>query len=414
MRLLKIIAPLILVLLMAGCWGKRETDEIAYVLVMGFDKGPGHFSVISFQIANPKAIAGLSGGGGGKGVGGGDEPLFIENIVAKLPIGAFNLLNVERSREISLLHTTAFIFSEEVARQGVAHYLNPLGRYRETRGTAFVFVCRGKASEFMKKNQPVLEVTPSKQYAMLALTNKIHGLTQVTQFTDFYQGSKSVDVNPTAPLVGISKKEELSKSEIPPHNKLGDYLAGDMPSVEKDPQFIGTAVFRKDRMVGELTGDETRYFNMIIGKLNQSFLIIDDPKKKGQSVGMTLRQARKPEVKVNLAGERPEIELRIYQEPEIAGVTSGINYESPEMKKVLEKALANIIRKRCESLITRTQEEFRSDIFGFGRKAKRKFITLEKWKKYNWDEAFPQARVDIIVHVKIRRTGLMLNTRPTQ
>jgi len=236
----------------------------------------------------------------------------------------------------------------------------------------------------------------------------------VTQFTQFYQRTKSAAVNPTAPLVAISKKEELGKSEPPPHNKLGDYLAGDMPSIEKDPQFLGTAVFKADRMVGELTGDETRYLNMITGKLSQSFLIIDDPKKKGQSVGMTLRQARNPEVKVNLAGDRPEIELHIFQEPEIVGVTSGINYESTELKNVLEKALANIIRERCESLVTRAREEFGSDIFGFGRQARKKFITLDQWEKYNWGEAFPLARVDIKVDVKIRRTGLMLKTRPPQ
>lgn len=411
MRAARLVAVFALAVMLQGCWGSRETDEIAYVLVIGFDKGPGQNAVVTFQMANPKAIAGQAAGGGGGGEGEAAKPLLAESTVALLPVGAIKLLNAERARELSLLHTSAFIFSEEVARQGLAPYLNPLERYRETRGTAFVFICRGKASEFMEKNQPLLEINPVKQYELLRLAGRLHGLTPVIQFSEFYQATKSTAVGPTAPLVAVARKK-IAEGGQPRKNTLGDFLAGEMPTEAKHTQFLGAAVFRKDKMVGEITGDETRYLNMITGRLDESFILIEDPKSKGNSLGITLKQARKPTVKINLQGERPEILVTIYQEPEIVGVASGIRYESPELKPVLEKELEKIIRERCLSLVSKAQEEFRSDIFGFGRYARMQFLTLDRWRKYRWEEMFLLAEVDVQVNAKIRRTGLMLKTEP--
>lgn len=412
MKAVKIIAALVISLMVQGCWGSRESDEIAYVLVMGLDKGPGQNILVTFQIANPKTIAGQAGGGGGGGgQGEAARPLITDTTVALLPIGAFNLLNVERSREISLLHTTAFIFSEELARQGLGSYLNSLERYRETRGTAFVFVSRGKAKDFIEKNQPLLEINPSKQYELLRRTSRVHGLTQIIQFSEFYQRTKTPASNPVAPLVAINRVNPADKQEPPKKNTLGDYLAGEMPSDKEDTQFLGTAVFRRDRMVGSLTGDQTRYFNMLTGMLSESFLIIEDPKRNGYSLGVTLRQARKPVVKVDLGGDRPKVDVEMYQEPEIVGISSGLNYESQELKAVLEEKLAKIIRNRCQEVVNIAQEDFRSDIFGFGRYARMKFLTLDSWYAYRWEEMFPIAEVNININLKIRRTGLMLDTR---
>ena len=411
MRAAKVLLSLFLALMAAGCWGSRETDEIAYVLAMGFDKGPGPGKniIVTFQIANPKSIAGqAAGGGGGEDKAG---PMINVSTMAPLPIGAFNLVNTVRSREISLLHTNAYIFSEELAREGLHHYMAPLNRHRETRGTALVFVSRGSAREFLEKNQPVLEISPSKQYEMITMVNNLHGLSSVVRFHEFYQVSKSLSQEPVAPLVSINKNG-LDVPKLPILGKLGDYLAGNMPSNKGLPQFIGTAVFKGDKMVGQLTGDETRHLNMITGKLERSFQIIDDPKKPGEPLGFSLFQARKPEIRVRFSEEVPVIKVDIYLEPELVGVTSGINYETPRLKKFLERHLAELIKMRCLELVTRTQEEFRADIFGFGRYARMNFLTHKQWDKAGWKKVYPLARVDINVHVKIRRTGLMLKTEP--
>ncbi|MFZ5632733.1 MAG: Ger(x)C family spore germination protein [Bacillota bacterium] len=410
MRLIRLTAALLLAASLTGCWGSRETDDLAFVLVAGFDKGPGKNVIMTFQIANPVAVAGTATGGGGGRGGGNAKPLINISTVQRLPIGAFNLASAEVTREISLLHTAAFVFSEELARDGLSDYLYPLNRHSETRGTALVIVCRGKARDFLEKSQPRLETSPAKQYQHLLMLNRNHGLSVTTTYTKFYSQTKSASIQPTAPLAAIGKKDVTAGN--PEINKLGDYLPGNLPSIKGQTQFLGAAVFKGDRMVAELTGDETRYLNMLNGNLFQSFLVIEDPKRKGEAVGLALRQARKPKVKVNFADGSPVIDVEIFQEPSIVGISSGINYESLELKPVLESALEEIIREQCLRLVARSQEEFRADIFGFGREARKYFLTQDTWEKYNWPRVYPQARVNVNVNVKIRRTGLMVETRP--
>lgn len=409
MRMFKLLATIILPLFLAGCWGSRESDEIAYVMAIGIDKGKKGNLMVTFQIANPKVIAGITGGGGGGG-GGNVEPFLYVSTHAPLPIAAFHLVNATQSREISLLHTKAFIFSEELAREGLKGYLNPLNRYRETRGTSFVFISRGRARDFMQKNQPLLEVSPSKQYEMIAQLSNVHGLAPKTNFEQFYHNTKALSIAPTVPLVGVNEKGMATVKPAEPH-VLGNYLAGDLPVAgESKVQFIGAAVFSGDRMVGELDGNECRHLLILQGNLQRSFMVLDDPLKQSGHIGLTLYQARKPIVEVSFTEEGPVINVEVFQEPTIVGIASGINYENTKYKPILEKEVTRLIEEKCMELVNRSQNEFRADIFGYGEAAKRHFLTLGDWEKYNWPEVYPNAQVNVKVNVKIRRTGLMLKT----
>ena len=413
MRAARLLSVILLALALAGCWGSRETDDLAYVLVVGFDKGPDRNVIVTFQIANPIATAGTATGSGGGGGGGqSNEPLITTSIVQRLPLAAFNLANVERSREISLLHTAAYVFSEELAREGIGQYLLPVNRFRETRGTALVLICRGKARDFIEKHKPKLEASPAKLYQHLIGLNRVHGLSVTTQYSKFYSQLKSGSVQPTAPLAAISEKAVTAGKPQP--DRLGDYLAGNLPSNKGEAQFLGAAVFRGDKMVGAITGDETRYLNMLTGNIVRSFIAVRDPKSDQDALGITLRQARKPVVKVRFTPERPVIDVEVFVEPDISGLGSGINYESVELKPVLEKKLKDLFEQRCRQLVAKSQEEYRSDIFSFGHEAKKQFLTVQEWRDFNWSEAYPRAEVNVKVNVKVRRTGLMVKTSPVR
>jgi spore germination protein KC len=396
----KLVLSLALIIFLSGCWGSQETDQTAFVLAMGFDKGENENVRVTFQIANPKVIAGAAGQ---------EKPFLFTTVDAPLPIAAFHLLNVVRSRDISLLHNRVFIFSEELAREGLSRYIYPLNRFRETRGTSFVFVCRGTARDFMEKEKLELEVSPAKHYEIVASLTRLHGLGPTAHFTDFYESTKTHSDEPVAPLVGINEKG-LGAPEKPQVNSLGDYLPGELPSSGVSAQFLGTAVFSGGKMVGEITGDESRYLLMLRGEMEHSFIVIDDPKSPGDVIGLTLRQARRPAIKASVSGEAPVIDVELFQEPSLVGITSGINYEDLKLKKVLEKEIARLITEKCQELVSRTQDEFNVDSFGLGQYAKRNYLTVGEWEKYNWHDKYSDVQVNIKVNVRIRRTGLQLKT----
>lgn len=409
------LLTLMAVLTAGGCWGSRETDEVAYILSIGLDRGEQDRFLVTISIANPQNIAGAGTGGAGEGGLGSSVIMSVESSAV---IPSLNLFDTSVARQLSLLHTKAYIISEELAREGLHDLLLSLIRYRELRGTALVLVSRGSARDFIEKNKPLLELSPTKQFELIRKLTGNHGLYASTLFQHFYNDLKSLSVEGSTPLVAI---REGGRGTAGPASGdggghvLGDYEAGEVPITGGNPaQIIGNAVFRGDRMVGVIGGEEARYLLMLQGKFRWGNLVVADPLAAGPAVvSLVVKQAHSPKIRTEIDPEgNVAIDVDIYLEPEIIGIMSGIDYETEENKAVLEETVSFEIQRGCQELIRRTQEEFRSDIIGFGKKVKHHFWTLSAWEEFRWLEHYPEAEVNVTVHSRIRRTGLQLKTMP--
>ncbi|OPZ75019.1 MAG: hypothetical protein BWY80_00338 [Firmicutes bacterium ADurb.Bin456] len=336
-------------------------------------------------------------------------------------IPSLNLFDISVDRRLSLLHTKAYIISEELAEEGLEKLLLPLIRYRELRGTSLILISRGSAKDYMEKNKPLLELSPTKQFELIRALTGSHGLYSSTLFQHFYNDLKSLAVEGTVPLVAIQNSDpetaQTAAEEGVSNLTPGDYVAGEVPITGGNPvQIIGSAVFRGDRMVGSIGGEETRYLLMLQGRFGRGKLTVTDPLAgKPASVDFDVKQARRSKIKTRIDPEgNVAIDVDIFLEPEIIGINSGVNYESKENKAILEEAFSYEIQRGCQELIRRTQEEFRSDIIGFGNKVRRHFWTSSPWEEFHWLERYPEAEVNVTVHSRIRRTGLLLKTTPSR
>lgn len=420
-KLCALFLACISLLCLTGCWGAEETDEVAYVLTIGFDKGEKGDLTVTASIANPKVIAGMTGGGGGgagAGAGAGGKSTLVMSVETYAPLAAFDLFNAGIDRKISLEHTKAFIFSEELAREGLGKWVNPLVRYRELRPTSHIIICRGKAKDIIEKNNPMLELSPTKQFELVNKLSQSHGLYQTTQFQDFYEDTKSLSICPNIPLVALHEGGLETAKPGPEKGgeiQLGKYTAGEVPIAGgNQAQIMGSAVFRVDKMVGVLDGQETRYYMMLRGTFRNGTISIQDPlADKPIPAGLLVhRTQNKYRTSIDQNGN-VAIDVDIYLEPEIIGLFSGINYESPDYKPILEEAFSKYIEQGCRQLLRRSQEEFKADIFGFGYQVKHHFWTMQQWQAFDWLQRYPEAQVNVTVHTKIRRTGLMLKTTPS-
>jgi spore germination protein KC len=127
---------------------------------------------------------------------------------------------------------------------------------------------------------------------------------------------------------------------------------------------------------------------------------------------MSVYAERKPTITVQMKPEGVYIHVTLYLAGNILGNASLIDYALPKNRKVLEQAFSNHLKKECEALVKRTQNEFKSDIFGFGLTARKLALTQEQWHKMDWENRYPEAHVDINVKYKIRRTGLLYRITP--
>lgn len=402
----------LLLLLVPGCWGGRETDQLGYVLSIGIDKGKENIVQVTFQIAMPQALGG-NGGGGEKG-----SNTEIVTVEAASLFGALQLVNACVSRDITLLHNRAVIISEELAREGIGKYINPLIRSREIRRNTIILVARGHAHEFVVKNRPLLEKNPSRQLELLLEGQHFTGFIPGSTLNDVIEGLNSPGGSMVTALVAINegkKPEEHGWSNSEKTRREMSYLAGSLPREGGNAaEAIGLAAFRGDKLAGFLNGAQTRYYQMAAGLFESAMITLPDPRYPEEYiVSLEIIKGRVPDVRVDLSGEVPLIEFSQVLEGEIMSLQSGVNYESGEEKRELEAYAADFISGEVAKVVRVAQEEFKSDIFDFGNYTRKYFWTWQEWVDYAWLERFPAAEVRVKTVVRVRRTGLMSKTVPT-
>ncbi len=411
-------------LVLSGCNDLIEIDEMIYPLIIGVDIGVENKVRMTLQYPTYKGVTGGAIGGGGEGGGGGGEisktgeleGTVITTIEASTLLEGVNLLNIAVSRRISLTHTKMLVFSEEFARKGVGEYLAPMMRYRETRRIMHVVVCRGKAEDFIKTNKSTIGASATKSMELMVTQSENSGLFSKETFIDFYHDILSPSQNAITAYAGVNDFNNLSQDEPPdnpPLNEYYNFVPGEVPRKgAAQREFLGTAVFKTDKMVGYLNAHETRYLMMITGKLKRALVSLEDVNKPGYAIVVDKRIGRKPVIKGYFEDGIPVINIKLNMEGDLGAIQSRINYDSMERIEELNRMIEERIKKGVERTIKKVQKEFKSDIFDFGYKFAGYFDTIQEWEEYDWHKHFPEAKINVEVEFNVRRTGVMYGSSP--
>jgi spore germination protein KC len=399
---------LISTFIIVGCGRYYETDSIAYILAMGIDKHEKGM-MVTYQIGIPRAVAGTEAGGG-------VQEKFITTTITSVNLAENrNLLGATMSRIPLASHVKAVIIGEEYAKQGIGPLISPLMRFREYRGSILVIVVRGTAKDFIEKNNPRLEIAPSKYYDGVMFNSDESGsLRLLTDLHDFYLRLKEQVGSPYAVYAGINPKDNQSRPSDPrvPPEKFDEYIPGNMPrSGTENPEFIGTAIFRYDKMVGRLTSEETRMVAILQGKFDRGFIVVEDPLQSKDAVNVYLSLDERPIIKASREGGRFVFDIAFRLEGVITSIPSGINYEKEGYRELLENQVSQLITMEIVKMLRYTQQ-VQSDPVGFTTYMRPFFRTYEELTEANVNQMYSEAEFRINVQTAIRRTGLMWRTSP--
>ncbi|MEN6313010.1 MAG: Ger(x)C family spore germination protein [Clostridiaceae bacterium] len=415
--ILVLLLPLFTVLF-SGCYDKREVDELAYPLAIGLDVGEANILRLSLQLAAPLAIGGGGGGssgGGGGGGGGRNESSSIITVDTPSLYSGLNLINNIISKEINVSHAKVIVISKKLAEKGLSIYLHAFERGREFRPDIFVIISNGPASEYLGNVKPTLESNPSKYYELL-LGKKFTSFYPGTRLNNFYFANESETIQPVAILSDIGKyesadqlKEAAKETNIKPGGLEGQYEAGKIPiAAKKQNEVMGMAVFKNGKMIGTANGAESACFELITGDYNYSYWSIPDPMEKDKLVVMNILLRKKPVIKVDLQDAKAIVNIRLDLEGDFTSIQSNRNYE--ENPEIMERAAAELLNKQIMAFLKRTTDEFNSDICGFGKTVKGKFLTWNDWKNYKWFDKYKDTVFRVEINLNLRRTGLMIRS----
>jgi len=417
-----VLIIIISMIFLSGCFDAFEPDDMTFVVALGLDNGTDGNLVITLLLAVPIAV------------GVGPEPGEIDNatnvitVAAPTILGGINVINSLISKRVNFAHAKLIVISKELAEQGIERFINTFTRYREFRPDTYIGITLGSAEEFLKSSKPVLEFNPSKHFELVMESYKYTGFSNGSTIEEFYSRMESTCEEAVAILLDVSQIQE-SKEFTELFQKIknegneileGDYNAETIPVVyENKVRQMGSAVFKSDKMVGELTGLETFYYLMVSGKLGEMYYTLPDPGSESEStdrnrdyVSLRLAEARKPQIKVKIKENKPVINVKVSLEGDILAITGKNDYSTGDGLNELENYASEYIRERVVSFLEKTRDEFKSDICSIGKYVKKTFILWEDWVNFNWTEKYEKADFNVDVNVKIRRPGIMVKQVP--
>ncbi|MDT3698028.1 MAG: Ger(x)C family spore germination protein [Thermincola sp.] len=366
---------LIVILSATGCWNRRELNTLAVVMGVGIDKGEDQGQVqLTAQIVKPGELKTHQAGSGG---GGGKAYINIEN-TGETVFSTIRGFTHKFNQKLYFQHNQILIFSRDIAQEGVEKSIDFFLRDQETRLTVFVLVAKNKAGEILDV-QPQLQKIPAIDITNMLESQTATSQTSLVRMNQFVSRLISKTTAPIAPLIEISGANN-----------------------EKRAYVSGTAVFKKDKLAGQLNDAETRGLLWVLGEVKSGIIDVDCPGGNGKASLEIIRAESKvtPEIKDG----KIHITVKIKEEGSLGSQSCSADFTLPTAIEALEKRKVAAIRNEVMAALEKARK-LNTDIFGFGDTVHQRYPML--WKEYEtrWDEIFPHIEIELSIEAKIRRIG---------
>lgn len=380
---IKILVFCLIMLNIAGCWNRRELDNLAIVSGLAIDKGEESGKIqLTAQILKPGNLS-IAAAGGAGGARGAEKPYWNLTETGNTVFETIRALTHKSNRRLFLPHNEIVIFSQDIAKEGIQKYIDFIIRDHELRRLIYVLVSKGKASEILE-SKTELEQIPAISISQLIEARDATSESSAVNLQEFMNRLMSKTTAPIASLIEVVGKE-------------------------KTALLMGTAVFKKDKLTGFLDRAETRGLQWVIGEVKSGIIVVECPNGKGKASLEIIRASSKitPEIKDNTL----HIKVEINEEGNLGEEMCLADLSKPEVWMSIERRKAVVIRKEVMAALKKAQE-WNTDIFGFGDAVHRKYPKLWKYIESQWDDFFPSLEVTVIVKAKLRRSGMI--TKPAK
>ncbi|MGF9908807.1 Ger(x)C family spore germination protein [Brevibacillus porteri] len=385
------LLAIVILVLVTGCWNRRELNDLAIVMGTGIDKIDGQY-VVSAQIVNPGAVASKEGGG------------ISQSAVATYSMRGSSIfegirkMTTETPRRLYFSHIQVLVLGEQVAREGVKEVLDLLFRDHEVRPDFYVILAKDTtALQILSMIDPLEKIPATKLYKSLETAEKSWGSIVSTQLDEFIAELLREGVQPV--LVGATLKGKV-------HTGASDMNSQKIsqPNLLKY-QDIG--VFKKDKLLGWLNEEESIGFSYITDRVDSTIEEIPC-ETKNKMVIEIIRS--KTTVSGKVKNGKPQVEVSVSAEGNVGEVACPKDLSNPQTIYKLEADVEKKIREKIVSAVHKAQKEYHSDVFGFGQSIYRNDPKGWEKVKEDWDSKFTDLKVKIKVDVRLRRTGKVGNS----
>jgi spore germination protein KC len=360
-------------LLFSGCTDSKELTEVIPVVGVGIDDAGDNLTKLTLQL-------GYVGNSSEK------EKAKTESLIyEKTGKNIFNMFRDcarESSHKLFIGHNQCIIFGKEDAAKGIKDQLDLFLRDHEGRIDVSIMVSDSTANEIL--------TTKSEMSSMSAL--------DITQLLKNQQAtSESTDVDLLEFLSKLEKKTTCPVTSLIKVDKQAN-----PPRLE----LSGLAVFKDDKMVGELDKDKARGYLWAVNRVESGTVDVQTEYGRASLEICSSSSSLNPSVK-----EDGTISVPITVKTEL-GIRELVGFENQNaetIEKELQEAAIERIKGRVLSCFQATQA-YQADIYGIGTLISQ--TQPNKWKdiQENWDDLYSQITPEINAEVTIKDSGKILRS----
>ncbi|GLX68683.1 Ger(x)C family spore germination protein [Paenibacillus glycanilyticus] len=389
--LYKITVTMLCLLLLTGCWSRRELNELLIVLGVGVDWVDDHY-VVTYQVVNPSEISNQQKRGD-------RPPSTTFQGKGRTLFEAARSVTAEAPRKIYLGHLQIYVIGEEAARRGIKESIDSAARDNEMRMDFNIIVAKGALAEEVLKLYTPVEKLPS--YSM--------------------QQSLQTSEKNWAPTIAVTLDEAINKLStqgtelaLTGIHVLGNRAIGEtkqnvetfMPATRF--RYSGIAAFKDDKLIGWLNEKESKGYTDITNNLDSTSIVIPCGEQRYLGVEVTSSDAK---LKTKVTNGKPEVEVSIRTEGNVVERTcTDVDLSDPQTIQRLQEETKKNILKNIEATVAKAKE-LKVDILGFGSQLGKEHPAYWEQVKDDWNEEyFPQVKVEYKLEVFIRRTGTIENS----
>ncbi len=359
--------------MISGCWDYREINNLAIVAGAAIDREQDMYN-ITVEVLKPET--GKEGTKITSEIFSGQGSTIFEAVRNTI---------LKTGKKLYWSHAKVIIVGQDLARDGIMPVADWVSMLIETRPDLWMLISREKtAGEILEYNTKLEDVKSFYMEALFKTENEIPRFSNI-ELWQMLANLSAGGMSAIAPAVGIVEDKGI-----------------------KQPEIYGCAVFKGDKMTGLLDGIETRNVIWIRGKGAEGGIISVSETIDSEHVDISLEVTKvKLEKKAVLIKGKPAVSLSLKYDMNLAEVNRSIDFTEEKQRSRLKDTVQEYLRSQILQIIRKVQNEFDSDIFGFGHTFMME--TPELWKKLmpHWDSAFRSLDVEVEVEADIRNSALM-------
>lgn len=377
-------------------------DNLAYVLVIGIDKGTDNNLEVSFQFSTTSKST--ESGSTEK------TPTVMDTVTAPSLSTAVNLMDSYIGKELNMSHCKVIIFSEELAEEGISEEIYTLINDTQVRPSANIVVSKCDAKFYMEQTSPELENLISKYYEIFTNSSKYTGFKPDATIGDFFNAIICKTCEPVAILGGISTEKPENQGNN--HIQENYNVKSNQTPIEGEngSENIGIAAFKDDKLVGELCALETTTYLAIRNEVDRFLISIPDPDDANSYLDIYLTPEASPHISIDTSTSSPYIKLKAKFSGRIYSMSNNSQYLEPQTLDTISQTCNKYLESVFSDYLYKTSKEFKSDINGFGKYALGNFFTTQDFDHYNWCDNYQNAFFGVEIDTSVKSSMLITET----